>query len=312
MSKLTDATSTLKNPAWLKTLGHLAALLTVTAWGSSFISTKVLMEDGGFTPVEVYIYRFALAYVLLLCFTFKRLFSRSWRDELQFFLCGICSGTLYFITENYALLYTTTGNVSLLSAVSPLFTTLLMAAVYKMKPGKGVIIGSFAAFIGVGCVIFSTPLAMGEGLEINPTGDLLALSSALSWAIYAVAIKSLIPHYSTFFITRKLFFYGVLTAIPFLLLQEAPSHIGELLNLAQPQYLLNLLFLVVMCSLMAYIFWNESMRLIGPVAANNYLYLQPLVTMIAAYFIFGEHIYLLGYIGCALIIGGLAVADKIK
>lgn len=301
-----------KNAKWLKPIGHLAALLTVIAWGSSFISTKVLMGDGGFTPVEVYVYRFTLAYFLLLIFTFRRIASRSWRDELQFILCGICSGTLYFITENYALLYTTTGNVSLLSAVSPIFTTLLMAVVYKMKPGRGVIIGSMAAFVGVGCVIFSVPLAMGEGLEINPKGDLLALSSALSWAIYAVAIKGLIPHYSTFFITRKLFFYGVLTALPFLWMQDEPLHIAELFNVAHPQFLLNLLFLALMCSLMAYIFWNESMKLIGAVAANNYLYMQPLVTMIAAYFIFGEQIYILGYIGCGLIIGGLVLADKMK
>lgn len=54
------------------------------------------------------------------------------------------------------------------------------------------------------------------------------------------------------------------------------------------------------------------MKALGPVASSNYLYLQPLVTMIAAYFVLGEKIYPLGYLGCALIIGGLVIADKIK
>lgn len=302
----------LKDSKYMKMLGHLAALATVTAWGCSFLSTKVLMEEGGFTPVETYVYRFALAYLCLLALTFRHLRSRSWRDELQFLVCGICSGTLYFITENYALKYTTTGNVSLLSSVSPIFTTLLMAIVFKLRINGGVILGSIAAFIGVGCVIFSTPIAMGMGLEINPAGDLLALSSAVSWAIYAVAIKSLIPHYSTFFVTRKLFFYGVITALPLLALQHEPLHLAELFSLSHPSYLLNMMFLVLMCSLMAYIFWNEAMKLIGGVATNNYIYLQPLVTMVAAYFIFGEKIYVLGYVGCLLIIGGLIVADKVR
>lgn len=293
-----------------KVLGHIGALMTVIAWGSSFICTKVLMDDGGFTPVETYVYRFALAYIFLLPFTFKKIFSNSWRDEIQLALCGICSGTLYFILENYALTMTSTGNVSLLSGISPIFTALLMAAVYKAALNKGIIVGSLIAIVGVACVILAPSIAQGLGMEINPAGDLLALSSALSWAIYSVAAKRLVPLYSTSFITRKMFFYGVLTALPILFLEPAPHHLAELFSLSQPTYLLNMLFLVLICSLMAYIFWNESMKKIGPVAANNYLYAQPIVTMVMAWIVFSEPVYPLGYLGCLLIVGGLVLADK--
>ena len=74
--------------------GHIAAILTVIAWGSSFIATKVLMVDGGFTPVEVYAYRFALAYLLLLAVTFKKLWANSWKEELNFLVCGVCAGSV--------------------------------------------------------------------------------------------------------------------------------------------------------------------------------------------------------------------------
>lgn len=294
---------------YLKILAHLGAFLTVCAWGTSFISSKVLMEEGGFSPVEVYTYRFTIAYLLILLLTFRKILSNNWKDELQFVICGICAGSLYFITENYALKHTTTGNVSLLSAVSPLITTALMALVYRIRAGAGVIIGSAIAFLGVAFVIFSH----GEGLEINPLGDLLALSSAFSWAIYTIVVKRLIPLYSSLFITRKLFFYGVLSSVPMLLLtQKGGYHLGLLFDLSHPQFLLNMLFLVVMCSVAAYLLWNQAMKVLGPVSANNYIYAQPLVTMIVAYFIFGEEITILGYIGCALIIGGLITADKLK
>lgn len=289
-------------------LAHIGALVTVTCWGTSFLCTKVLMESGGFTPVEVYVYRFVLAYLILLAMTFRKIFSDSWKDEFQFLISGICCGSLYFITENYALKATTTGNVSLLASVSPLFTTMLMAIIFKSRIRFGEIIGSVLAFTGVACVIFSH----GEGFEIHPAGDLLALSASLSWAVYTIAVRSLIPRYSSLFITRKLFLYGVLTAVPFLFLQQQPLHIGELFNLSNPQYIVNLLFLVVMCSVVSYLMWNEAMKILGSVSANNYLYMQPLVTMIAAYFVFDEKIYLLGYIGCALIIGGLIIADKLN
>lgn len=287
-------------------IAHLGAIITVIAWGSSFLSTKILMEEVHLTPVETYVYRFTLAYLLLLLFTFRKIMSHNWRDELNLCICGVCAGSLYFITENYALTMTTTGNVSLLASVSPIFTTILVAAIFRTKIGIGAAVGSIIAFAGVFCIIFSH----GESLEINPAGDLLALSASLCWAVYTIVVKKLIPRYNSLFITRKMFFYGVVTALPLLFLQHEPFHLRALLDISNPVYLANFLFLAVMCSLGAYLIWSESMKVLGPVTTNNYLYGQPLVTMIAAYIVLGEKIFLLGYIGCVLIIGGLVIADK--
>lgn len=296
-----------KYKKYLKLLAHVATIVTVIAWGSSFISTKVLMSKGGLTPFEMFTYRFASAYVLLLLYTCRKsLLSKNWRDELTFMLCGICSGSLYFITENVALLHTTAGNVSLLASISPIFTTILLGIFYHVRIGSGVILGSVIAFIGVGFIVFSG----SEGMEIHPAGDLLALSAALSWGVYSIAVKRLIPIYNSFFITRKLFFYGVITSIPILMLQPEPLHIGTLFDLSHPEFIFNFAFLVVMCSVVAYLLWNESMKLLGSVTANNYLYGQPLVTMIAAAIILHDAITLGGIIGCVLIVGGLVMSDK--
>lgn len=299
--------ATSANKKYIVILAHIAALLTVSAWGSSFLCTKILMTNGGFTPVEMYVYRFAAAYLVLLLFTFRKIFSNSWRDELTFMICGICAGSLYFVTENYALKYTTAGNVSLLSSISPLITTFLTAILLRQRVKGGIWLGSAVALAGVVCVIFSH----GESLEIRPAGDILALSASFSWAIYTIAVKRVQANYSSFFITRKLFFYGVLTAIPLLLFSNEPLHLSRLFDLSNPSYIFNFVFLVLMCSIMAYLIWNEAMKYLGAVAANNYLYMQPMVTMIAAYFFLDEKIYLLGYLGCALIIGGLIISDKV-
>ncbi len=301
----------MRNSKYVKVIANIGALLAACAWGTSFLCTKVLMlptesGGGGFTPVEMFVYRFAAAYILLLLLTFKHIRSNNWRDELNFLICGVCSGSLYFITENFALNNTTAGNVSLLASVSPIFTTILVAIIFHTRIKVGEAIGSLIAFAGVVCIIFSH----GEGFVIKPKGDLLALSASLSWAIYTIVVKSLIPHYSSLFITRKLFFYGVITALPLLLFQSEPYHLHLLFDISQPKLMLNFLFLVIMCSCCAYLIWNEVMNVLGPVLTNNYLYLQPLVTMIAAYIVLGEVIYLVGYIGCVLIIGGLVLSDK--
>ena len=295
-----------------KIAGHIGALITVVCWGCSFIASKVLMEGASMTPVEVYVYRFSLAYLMMFALTFKQLRSNSWKDELQFALCGICSGTLYFLMENYALIYTTAGNVSLLSSISPIFTAILLSAIYKTKMKKGEIIGSGVAFVGVALVILSEPISKGLGMEIHPIGDILALSCALSWAVYSIAIKRLIPIYNTFFLTRKLFFYGLVTSFPMLFVQREPLHLNVLFDFSHPVFFLNLLFLAVMCSSMAYLLWNESMKIIGPLATNNYLYFQPPVTMFVGCILLGETIYPFGYVGCILVLLGLIITDKMK
>ena len=292
----------------MKILANLGALLVMVAWGTSFLSSKVLMVNGGFTPVEVFVYRFTFAYILLLGITYRKIMANNYKDELLLLVCGMCAGSIYFIAENYALKYTTTGNVSLLVAIAPIFTTVLMAIIYKQIPKPNVIIGSLVAFGGVACIIFNS----GDSFEINPLGDVIALFAAVSWAIYTIAVKRLTPIYSSLFITRKLFFYGVITALPLLLIQHEPLRLQLLFDMEDPQFLLNFLFLGLFCSAFAYLVWNEAMKQLGAIKANNYLYVQPLVTLIAGYFLLDEKIYFLGYLGCFLIIGGIVISEKVN
>lgn len=279
--------------------------MAVIGWGISFISTKVLM-DNGLSPIEVYIYRFAIAYLALLIFCHQRIRSNSLRHELTFMLVGLFGGSIYFISENVALQYTLVTNVSLITSLSPLLTVLFIGFLYKAeRPGRATIMGSVVAFIGVGLVIFNSSFE----LSINPLGDLLALLAAVCWAVYSLIIKQLTPIYSALFITRKTFFYGVLTALPFLLIEPQITSPAILLH---PKLILNLLFLALFCSLFAYLMWAVINARIGAVKASNYMYFQPVVTMIFSFLILGEKITLIGVTGCAMILLGVWLADFLQ
>lgn len=284
---------------------HLGAVLMVIAWGVSFISTKILQNPGNdLTPTEVYIFRFILAYLLVLAICHKKLWSNSVRDELLFAVCGLCGGSIYFIAENTAIEYTLVANVSLITSISPILTAMLVGVIYKNeRPTTGIIVGSLIAFIGVGCVIFNSSF----DVNINPLGDLLALSSALGWAIYSIVLRKLNALYSAWFISRKTFFYGILTAIPFLFLQPGKFSIGIL---AKPEVWGNLLFLGVMCSMVAYVIWAQIIKRIGTVKGSNYMYFVPIVTLVASQLMLGEEITWVGYLGCALILGGVWLSDR--
>lgn len=284
---------------------HLAALFAVTAWGQSFISTRVLL-DNGLGPVQIYVLRSTIAYIFLLAISCKSLRSNSLRDEILLMLCGMCAGSIYFITENTAMEYTLVSNVALITSLAPLLTALLLGMLYRNeRPSRGTWIGSAVAFVGVACVIFNSSVS----LEVNPLGDLLAFLAAVSWAIYSILLRSLNVNYSGIFITRKIFFYGVITALPFFFLEPNDAQVSVL---ARPAVFGNLLFLSLVASLAAFLIWAIVVKRLGAVIASNYLYVSPIVTLVAAWLVLGEKISFMGYLGCALIIGGLWVGERIN
>ena len=282
---------------------HLAAVICVTMWGFSFVSTKELLDQHMGT-VEVYLYRFILAYLVILIISHKRFKSHTWRDEGLFLLCGICSGSIYFIAENTALEYTLTTNVSLLTSMSPLITVLLAGLIYKNeRPGWRTLLGSTVAFIGVGFIIFNS----STSLEVHPLGDILSIAAAVSWSIYSLILRRLNANYDVWYITRKTFFYGIVTALPFLWVSPTLNNPIDLV--CNVTVIVNVLFLGLGASMVAFLLWSVSVKGLGAITANNYMYFQTVVTMIASYFILGEKITLMGVCGCALIIGGLWLGD---
>ncbi len=286
-------------------LYHLLALFVGVVWGVSFISTSKLL-DAGIQPTEIYIIRFAIAYIVLLFLTGKKLFSDSIKDEALFLICGLCGGSIYYIGENTALQYTLVTNVSLLVTLSPILTVILTKIMYKTEQlKKGFILGSIVAFIGVACVIFNS----SSNIQVKPLGDILSIAAALSFAIYCIVVKRLNARYETLFITRKLFFYGIVTAIPFLAFQ---GHFMDFAILKDTAVWGHILFLGLICSMLAYIMWNEAINNLGASRASNYLYFSPVVTLVASILILNEPVTLIGYIGCALTIAGVIISEKMK
>ena len=282
---------------------HLIAILTVAIWGLTFIATKVLINHG-LTPQEIFFYRFFFFYIGIWAISPKHLFADNLKDELWLVAGGVFGGSLYFFTENTALGITQASNVAFIICTAPLLTTILSLLFYKSeKATKGLVYGSLLALIGVGLVVFNGSVV----LKLSPVGDLLTLLAALSWAFYSLVIKRMTGRYPTVFITRKIFFYGVLTILPAFLLHPLQPDFDVLL---QPLVLSNLLFLAVLASLICYILWNVVLKQLGTMRASNYIYLNPLVTMVASVLILHEQITWITLMGAACIILGVYLAEK--
>ena len=302
---------------------HFVAFLTVAVWGSTFVFTKMLLQ-AGLSPAQIFTFRFIIAYILLLAFTFLRdkvtssppklggvrgglnkrkqeaeqtpsgspysggenkssfrWFCNSWRDELLMIALGITGGSLYFLTENAAMLFTTATNTSLIVCSCPLFAMLLFAVFFRQseKITRIQALGSLVAFLGMAVVVLNGHFV----LHLSPLGDLLAFAACLCWAVYSLLMKVAVRIHSSLFITRKVFIYGLLTIIPYYILVPSEASI---------------------------FFWNWVIGKLGPVIATNWVYFNPITTILFAWWLLDEKITIWFLLGSALILLGMYLADK--
>lgn len=283
---------------------YFIAIMVVATWGTTFVSSKVLLNSG-LMPADIFFYRFLMAYFIMLFVCHKKLRADNIKDELTFLGLGLMGGSIYFLTENMALSYSTTANVSILVSTTPIITAFVLALFYKNERMKlRQIIGSFIAFIGVTLIVLNGQL----NLHLNPLGDTLALMAATTWAFYSLFMKRVMGRYSSDFITRKIFFYGVLTILPYFAIVQPLGTDTSLLF--KPHIIGNLIFLGVIASSLAYLMWSWALREIGTVKASNLIYTQTIVTMILGSIVLGERITLMAVSGVVILFTGVILAVR--
>ena len=290
-----------RNNTWIY---HLVALATVAIWGCTFVSTKVLMLNG-LSPAQIFTLRFLIAYVMMLAVYHSRLWADSWRDELKMMLLGISGGSLYFLSENEAMNFTSTTNTSLIVCSCPLFATLLVRLVYRSTTRISMMQlgGSLLAFAGMVIVVLNGRFV----LHLSPLGDALAFTACLSWSVYSLLMKWVSAKYGAAFITRKVFFYGVLTILLYYIFYPT---LPTAAVLTKPVVVGNLAFLGCLASMICFLTWNWCISKLGAVKATNWVYFNPITTMIFASWVLGEKITPYFLAGATCILLGMFVADR--
>ncbi len=285
-----------------RTMGHLASLLTVIIWGTTFISTKILLA--GFQPVEILFFRFVMGLTALLLVYPRRLKGTSKAQELTFAAAGLCGICLYYLLENIALTYTMASNVGVIISVAPFFTALLSHILLKEeRPKANFLLGFAVAMAGIFLISFN-----GSKLALNPVGDLLALLAALIWACYSVLTKKISGYgYHTILTTRRIFCYGILFMLPTLFLFDFRL---ELARFANPVYLFNIVFLGLGASALCFVTWNFALKVLGPVRTSVYIYMVPVITVVTSVAVLHEKITALAAVGTVLTLAGLLLSES--
>lgn len=286
------------------TLAMLAAIFVVAVWGETFVSTKVLLNNG-LEAADIFFYRFILAYLCMWPLSYKRVRSETLRDELIFLLLGVTGGSLYFLFENNALQYSTASNVAILVGSAPLATACLAALFFRSeRMNLRQVIGSLIAFAGMVMVILNGELV----LHLSPRGDMLALGASFGWAVYSILIRQVSDRYDVAVVTRKVFGYGVLTILPYFLISR--PLLTDSAILARPVVWGNLVYLGLIASMLCFVLWNWALSKLGTVRTTNLIYGQSFFTMAVAYLVLGERITWMAIAGAAILIIGMSQAVR--
>ncbi len=280
------------------------AILVIAVWGETFVSSKVLL-NAGLLPANIFVLRFTMAYAFMWALSHKSFCAKSWRHEMMFLALGLAGGSLYFLSENMALMYSTASNVAILVGTTPLMTALLMWIFYKdERMSRKQLTGSLVAFVGMVLVVLNGQLV----LHLNPLGDMLALGAALTWGFYSLIMKRLSTQYDTRFITRKVFGYGLFTIIPYIVF-VSPMNL-DVTILSKPEVWGNLLYLGIIASMLCFVLWNWVLRRLGIIRTTNLIYSQSFFTMLISAIVLGERITVMAVVGTIVLICGMVFAAR--
>lgn len=285
------------------TTGHITALITIVIWGTTFISTKILLAD--FTPIEILFFRFLLGLLVLIAVYPKRLRIKDKKQEFTFAAAGLCGICLYYLLENIALTHTMASNVGVIISVAPFFTAVLSHVFLKTEEKLKVqfFIGFIIAMAGICLISFSS-----SELKMNPIGDILAIVAAFIWAVYSLLTRKISSYgYNTIQTTRRIFAYGILFMLPFLFVFDFNLNVQKI---AKPEYVLNFIYLSLGASALCFVTWNYAVGVLGAVKTNVYIYIVPVITVVTSVIVLKEKIIWTAAVGIGLTLIGLFLSES--
>jgi drug/metabolite transporter (DMT)-like permease len=284
------------------------ALLAIIFWGFSFIATKVALKE--MNPFTLLTLRFGIGGFLLLLVQLQRdrrfLKAFSFKDWVSIIFLAIVGISGHTLLQAFGLLYTTAINTGWIVAIMPIFIAIaarfyLGEAITRRKIG-GILLG----FIGVFLVISKGVLSISILRFGSTFGDFLVLISALTWAAFTVGGRGFLSRFSPLAAITPVMIVGGLVILPFTWLKWEWS---ILFNLSLQGWI-SILFLGIFCSGLAYLFWYSALEKKDSSIVGMYLYLEPLVTLIGAYFLLGEEIRWITLTGGGMILLGVYLATR--
>jgi drug/metabolite transporter (DMT)-like permease len=285
-----------------------AALAAVVMWGISFVATKLALDEA--SPIAVIVLRFGIgvAVVHAILALRRRPFLPP-RDALpQLALMGFIGVFVHQVIQANALTMTTAVRTGWLIGITPIWSSILAAIFLKEKFGATKVAGIAIAAAGALLLITRGQLSAASFQLPTTRGDLLILLSTVNWAVYTVAGRSTLKRVGSERTTAASMLLGFLMLAPFSITNPVWTHLGALSATAWTA----IIFLGVGCSALGYLFWYAALEKLETSQVAVFLYIEPLVTLLAAVVLIGETVDWTTVVGGILVLAGVTAVQRAK
>lgn len=284
----------------------MEALFAVVAWGASFIATKIALRE--ISPISLVWLRFLMGVIVLGIAVFLRgQFALPEKREWGYFaLLGFLGITFHQWLQSNGLQTSEAGTTAWIVATTPVFMALLGWLLLKEGLGWVKTSGILLAFAGVLVVVSKGDLGSISIGRFGAPGDVLILISAVNWAVFSALSRRGLKSYPASLMMFYVMSFGWLfTSFLFLFRQEL-TDFGDLTGKGW----MAVGFLGIFCSGLAYIAWYDALKALTTAQTGVFLYIEPLVAVVVAFFILGEAITLASLIGGAIILFGVWLVNR--
>lgn len=279
------------------------ALLSISFWGVSFVSTKAVL--GKLDPFSLLVLRFGIGalFLLLLLLLQRHRLHISIHYFPHLLLLSILGVFVHQVLQATALLTINASSAGWLISFSPIFTVILSMIFLHEKMSFMKAMGMILAITGV-MLVTTTRSEQSFDFALN-IGFLLMILSTLNWAVYSVLLKSLKIPYSPIVVTFYMCLLGLMLTMPFIIRNRG----WESLSLLTSTEWAHLFFLGIFVSGIAYWYWAKALEVLEASKVSMFLYLEPIATLIAAILLLQEKVLLISVTGGIIIIIGVIIVN---
>jgi len=276
-------------------------------WAGNFIVGKIASINE-IPPISLNFYRWFLAWLILLPFTFKELIKK--KDYILnniglFIIMGITAVTVFNSALFYSLKFTQVISGVLMISTVPVMIIFISSLLKIEKTNIFQIIGVGLSLTGVLFIITKADIDILKNLDFN-RGDLTMVIAMLSWATYSALLKKKKYELSQISLLQVVISFGVVFLIP---LYFIDINMGNLIKLEKP-FFLTLTYVVLFPGLASFFFWIKGVALIGANRAGVFLHLMPILGAVMAMIIFNEKIMFYHFLGAVFIVAGITLSNK--
>lgn len=255
---------------------YLLLAAVVVQWGLAFVGIRILVEHASAVTVALLRFVIASAALAALMASSRERYPRvERRDRGKVLLMAVLGVSVYHLFLNYGEHFVSAGVASLIVASMPVTAALLSGAVLKERIGGAKAAGIGLALAGVAVLVLG---GTGADLEVRSLGGALAVAMApLSFAVYTVIAKPLVPRYGALGLTAATMILGTALLAPFALW----TALGDLPRLSAADWGW-LAFLGVGCSAFAYWVWFRALQVLDASSVAAWVYLVSPVSLLWA------------------------------